>query len=112
MIKKLVVIIALLLTGILPACEKSNQLCGGNNPGKDLLWLKLEIERLSPLAGCNSISRSTYKERTVFIFSNCDPNVNSIPFLFDCNGNKLNLSITDYLELNFTGPIELIWKSK
>lgn len=95
-----------------PSCEKPGVLCGGNDPGKDLPWLKQEISRLSSLTGCNSISRSSYKEQTVFIFSNCDPNINSVPLLFDCDGKPLNLSVADYQELKFTGSIELIWKSQ
>ena len=97
---------------ILAGCEKSaSQLCGGTDPANDLPWLKQEITRLGTLTNCNSISRSTYKEQTVFIFSNCAPNVNSIPFLYDCDGSKLNLSPGDYQDLKFSGNIELIWKS-
>lgn len=99
-------------TTMLFGCEKSNQLCGGNDPKNDLPWLKAEIALLSKSSNCNSISRSTYKENTVFIFSSCDSSsLNSIPFLYDCGGKKLNLLPADYQELKFTGEIELIWKS-
>lgn len=97
----------------LMSCEKSAvKLCGGTDPATDLMWLKQEINRLSTSPNCNSISRSTYKEKTVFIFSNCTPNANSIPFLYDCDGNKLALTPGDYQVLKFTGNIELIWKNK
>lgn len=109
------IVIALLITGSLnlfSGCEeKTNPLCGGSNPATDLPWLKQEISRLSTLNGCNSISRSTYKKETVFIFSNCEPNANSIPFLYRCDGTRLNLGPSDYQDLKFTGGIELIWKS-
>lgn len=96
----------------LMSCEKTSiPLCGGNDPSTELTWLRQEIVRLSTSASCNSISRSTYKEKTVFIFSNCAPNAFSIPFLYDCNGTKLDLSPGDYQELKFTGKIELIWKN-
>jgi hypothetical protein len=109
---KIIGTILVIYIAIFAGCEKStSELCGGNDPANDLLWLKQEITRLSTLTNCNSISRSTYKEQTVFIFSNCAPNVNSIPFLYDCNGNKLNLTPGDYQDLKFSGQIELIWKS-
>ncbi len=91
--------------------EKASPLCGGSDPAGELPWLKQEISRLSTLSGCNSISRSIYEKETVFIFSNCEPNVNSIPFLYRCDGTRLNLEPTDYQDLKFTGSIELIWKS-
>ena len=112
--KQLIILITLIIVmGGNSACKKSSsQLCGGNNPDKNLPWLKKEIEDLSSSPFCSSISRSTYKNQTVFILSNCDPNVDSIPFIFDCNGNKLNLTTEEYRNLNFTGSIELIWKNK
>lgn len=94
------------------SCEKSGGiLCGGDDPANNLTWLKQEINRLSTSGQCQSISRSTYKDQTVFILSNCNPNANSIPFLYDCEGVKLDLSPADYQDLKFTGNIELIWKS-
>lgn len=111
--KPFVIVALLLLTGLNSACDKSySQLCGGDDPDKTLPWLKAEIQRLSSLASCNTISRSTFKNQTVFILSNCDPNVDSMPLLYDCEGNQLDLSAEDYQNLNFTGDIELIWKNK
>ncbi len=112
MINKIISIISVICLISLGACEKSeSKLCGGNDPANDLPWLKQEITRLTTSTHCNSISRSTYKEQTVFIFANCSPNAFSIPFLYDCDGSKLHLSPGDYQELKFTGNIELIWKS-
>ena len=107
------VIILLFFMGLTSACEKSSaQLCGGDEPEKTLPWLRNEIERLSTSEFCYSFSRSTYKNQTVFILATCDPNVDSIPFLYDCDGTKLNLTVEDYQNLNFTGDIELIWKNR
>lgn len=96
---------------LLISCEKSNSLCGGNDPINDLPWLELEISRLSSLKQCYNISRSTYEKQTVFIISNCDPYINSVPILHDCDGKILYLSAEDYQNLKFSGAIELIWKS-
>lgn len=112
--KQLVLVaIILLFTGIYSACEKStSELCGGDQPDKNLPWLKNEIETLSSSPFCNSISRSTYRNQTVFIFSICEPNVDSIPQLYTCDGKKLDLTTKDYQDLSFTGPIDLIWKNR
>ena len=111
--KSLIIFALFFFLGLTSACDKSDsQLCGGNDPDKNLPWLKDEIQRLSSSSFCNSISRSIYKNQTVFIFSNCDPNVDSRPLLYNCEGNELNLSTEDYQNLNFTGDIELIWKNK
>lgn len=111
--KQVIIFALLLLMGLSSACDKSSpQLCGGDDLDKSLPWLKAEIHRLSSSASCNSISRSTYKNQTVFIFSNCEPNVDSTPLLYDCEGNQLSLSAEDYHYLNFIGDIELIWKNR
>lgn len=96
---------------LLLTCEKSNGLCSGNDPMNDLPWLEQEIARLSSLNQCYNVSRSTYQKQTVFIISNCEPNINSVPILYNCDGNVLNLSAADYQNLKFSGSIELIWKS-
>ncbi|NEU08206.1 hypothetical protein GZH53_07775 [Flavihumibacter sp. R14] len=101
--------IAIMITG----CEKStSDHCGGDRPDETLTWLKTRIESLAKSTDCYSISRSTYKGQTVFILSNCQPNVNSIPALYDCDGMQLTLTNGEYQNLNFTGPIELIWKNR
>jgi hypothetical protein len=108
------ILILLVLTGLMTAaCEKSSsEFCGGDRPEKTLTWLKEEIDLRSSSPYCQSISRSTYRNQTVFIFTFCDPNVNSIPQLYDCDGNLLSLTVEEYQNLNFTGPIELIWKNR
>ena len=108
------ILIVLLISGLITAgCEKSTtDLCGAEQPEKTLPWLKGKIDVLSASPQCYSISRSTYKNQTVFIVANCDPNLNSIPSLYNCDGLQLSLTTEDYQNLNFTGPIELVWKNR
>lgn len=109
---KIIGLVLVIYAMSLMSCEKlAVNLCGGSDPATDLMWLNQEINRLSPSPNCNIISRYTYKEKTVFVFSNCTPNANSNPFLYDCDGNKPVLTPGDYQELKFTGNIELIWKN-
>ncbi len=95
------------------SCNKdSSPLCGGDRPEKELAWLKDKIQELSTSPYCYGISRGVYRDRTVFVIMNCEPDMNSIPVLYDCNGMQLNLSTIDYQELKFTGAMELIWKNR
>lgn len=94
------------------SCEKASGLCGGNDPKNDLPWLKVEISRLTNQNQCYTISRSLHNMETVYIILNCEPNVNSVPLLYRCDGSLLNLSEAELNEIKFTGNIELIWKSK
>jgi hypothetical protein len=110
---KLIRILLFLLIASNLSCQKSSSLlCGGDDPDKTLPWLKNKIEALNASPYCFSVSRSTYKNETVFILASCDPLLDSIPLLFDCDGKQLNLTTAEYQNLNFTGPIELIWKNK
>lgn len=65
---KIICAMGLICMMVFGACEKSvSHLCGGDSPAISLPWLRQEITRLSTSTQCNSISRSTYKEKTVFI---------------------------------------------
>ena len=111
--KRPVLIIFFSIFIMITGCEKStSEHCGGNRPDETLIWLKTRIGGLAKSTECYSISRSTYKSQTVFILSNCQPNVNSIPALYDCNGTQLTLTTEEYRNLNFLGPIEFIWKNQ
>lgn len=95
----------------LNSCEKAGRLCGGNDPVNELPWLKIEISRLSSQNKCYTISRSSYNAETVYIISNCEANINTIPLLYRCDGTLINLSESELKGVKFTGKIELIWKS-
>lgn len=95
------------------ACQKaSSPLCGGTDPERSLPWLKEMTDSLSTSTFCYAISRATYQGQSVFILTTCDPFVDSIPFLYDCEGNKLHLTDEDYRNLKFSGEIEPIWRNK
>jgi hypothetical protein len=105
---KRLIILLILFTGFFMSCEKSSSaLCGGTEPHKTLPWLKMEIERINASQICHNISRSTYRDQTIYIIANCDPKANSVPQLFECDGKPF--AAGNYQEIKFTGPIELIW---
>lgn len=89
-------------TCLLLSFEKSNSVCGGNDPMNNLPWLDLEIARLISLNQCYNVSRSTYEKQTVFIITNCEPYINRVTLLYNCDRNVLNLSVADYQNLRFS----------
>jgi hypothetical protein len=111
--KRIWIILIVLASGLVLSCEKSSsELCGGDAPEKTLPWLKQMTDSLSTSPYCFAISRAVYKKQTVFISMTCDPLLDGVPFLYNCEGQKLNLSADDYRELKFTGPMEPIWKNR
>jgi len=110
-VNSIVTILLIVVLLSLNSCEKANRLCGGNDPVNELPWLKVEISRLSSQNKCYTISRSSYNAQTVYIISSCEPNIDSIPLLYRCDGTLINLSESELKEVKFTGKIELIWKS-
>ncbi|MBC7744703.1 MAG: hypothetical protein H7096_06335 [Flavobacterium sp.] len=101
------------IIGFQISCKKTaSEFCGGKNPAESLSWLKTKIQNLNTSTLCQSISRSKYKNQTVFILSSCDPLAIGIPVLYNCEGNQLKLTDAEYQNLGFTGGIELIWKNK
>jgi hypothetical protein len=111
--QKIWIILLVAVTAFSSGCQKSSSpLCGGEDPEKTLPWLKEMTDTLNTSSFCYAISRATYKNQTAFILTTCDPYVDSLPLLYDCDGNKLNLTADDYRELKFTGVIEPIWRNK
>lgn len=110
--KQFIFLLVMVLIVLTISCEKSSPLlCGGTEPVKSLPWLKMEVERINASGYCHTISRATYNNQTVYIVATCDPAIDSIPQLYDCDGNVLNIPGDNYQDIKFTGPVELIWKT-
>lgn len=68
--------------------------CGVDKPLEELLWLKTEIE--SREANTNEdmkycyIVQGTVNNSTVFIYKDCNPLVDKIVLIYDCEGTPLD----------------------
>ncbi len=89
-------IVFLLLTfPLVIACsnDHDDSTCATTNPANDLAWLEEAIAAIeadtSDLAKYFFIEQATFRGATVFVFSNCCPNCNTVVNVFDCQGELL-----------------------
>lgn len=74
------------------ANKKTELICSVKNPIEDLDWLKSEIESLKNKGGkYESIIQNMYKNQIIFIFNNCNPAINSVIPVKDCNGKNIGV---------------------
>ena len=113
---KITIVFSLIL--ILISCsdndDQTNMVCGVDDPTTELDWLKAEIDEreTNPTEDTKYcyISQASYENEAVFIYYDCNPLINKIFLIHDCEGNLLNNTeesqiIFDSLEDSF-----IIWK--
>lgn len=92
---------------ILPAC-------GVVNPLEELPWLKAEKDRRenNPTADTKYcyISQAEYNNQTVFIYFDCNPLINKVIPIYDCEGNLLNDSPENEISFEELTNTIIIWK--
>jgi len=71
------------------SCEEESMYgtCLVENPTQDLEWLREKVQELQKSEYCQFVQRGTLHGRPVFVLGNCDPNINSISSVYDCEGN-------------------------
>jgi hypothetical protein len=103
-------ILILLLVSLISCKEdKVNKNCNVDDPVNELRWLKAMTEELnsSTFSKYNYILQGDYNGGTVFIVTNCCPMCNSIPVVYDCDGDRLDDAST--AEIKNT---KRVWLSK
>jgi len=92
-------ILPIIVLVLLFSCRESESptSCATSNPVEDLPWLKEQINTSasSGLADYVYLIQGTYKGETVFSFLNCCPFCRFVPQVLDCQGNVINVSISD-----------------
>ena len=110
----------LLTVVILFSCTKDDELpiiaaCGVDNPVEDLNWLKTEINRreTNPSADMKycSITLDQYENQVVFVYNDCNPVIDKIIPILNCDGEVLNNS-ESLLNLGERINRTIIWKPK
>ncbi|MGJ8733526.1 MAG: hypothetical protein ACSHW4_10285 [Cellulophaga sp.] len=90
--------------------DKSTELiCSTENPIEDLDWLKSEIESFGKY---ESVVQNTYENKTIFIFNNCNPRINSVIPVKDCTGKNIGIIGKDQenIPFNILQNGTIIWK--
>ncbi len=93
---------------------ETNAACGVDNPTAQLTWLRTEIERReqdggSALRYCY-ILQGELAGATVFVYEDCNPLVNKIIPILDCEGVQLN-NQENPIGLNTIENRKIIWKT-
>ena len=103
---------AIIFSIALISCEKdenndteSNK-CNVSNPIEDLDWLKQEIDDVKQDEYSYYVM-ATYEGETVFYYGNCNPVINYISIVRNCNGDSLGLTNDLYDELT---DVSTLWK--
>lgn len=81
------------------SCSNTNDIpvvaaCGVENPIEDLDWLRAEINRReenpSPEMQYCFITIEEYENQTVFVYNDCNPRIDKIIPILNCDGAILN----------------------
>lgn len=67
--------------------------CDFSDPTEDLLWLKdiIDDREANPTEGMRYcfISQAKLRRKTVFIFGDCNPAIDKVVFIIDCEGEPI-----------------------
>jgi len=89
------VYIILLISVLFSSCNKFDiPKCSFNDATQELPWLKEIIDERNANPTENMkycyITQGKFKRKTVFIFYDCNPAINKIAFLIDCEGETIS----------------------
>lgn len=87
--------------------------CGVDNPIEELAWLKSEIDNRNQsnresMKYCY-IVQGEYEGETVFVYEDCDPAVNKIVPVFNCDGVVINTD-GNSIGLDNINNKTIVWK--
>jgi len=91
--------------------------CSVDNPVEDLAWLKADIEEREQNINENSkyyyIVQLIYKEESIIIYANCDPLIDSILPIFNCEGENIGYVGDENFSFgfDFLNKGQIIWKT-
>ncbi|RNI26194.1 DUF6970 domain-containing protein [Rufibacter latericius] len=83
--------LCLLCLFVLTSCEEETicKTCEVGNPVQEIGWLNAKAQQLEQSDYCQFVQTGNWEGRTVFVLGNCDPLINSISSVYDCDGNLL-----------------------
>jgi len=97
--------------------NQSKAFCSVNNPVVDLGWLKAEIEEREQNITTSSkyfyISQSVYNDEQIIIYGNCDPLINSVYTVYNCQGERIGIigSRSQDFPFEVITDGQIIWKT-
>jgi len=95
----------LLMSFVYISCKK-DQNCNVSDPIEELAWLKESIDEVKH-DEYSYFMMAKYKKETVFYYGNCNPAINYVSYILNCNGEQLGYTNELYNDLT---DIKLIWE--
>lgn len=87
--------------------------CGITNPLVELEWLRTEIDKRKEEVTEDSkycyILQAIHKGKTIFLYQDCNPFINKVIPILDCEGNSLGFLGGDILSIDITNS-SIIYK--
>ena len=84
----------------------SDEICNVSNPAEDLDWLKEAIDNVEN-DEYSYFAMADYNGETVFYYGNCNPLINFVSIVMNCNGENLGNTNDLYDDLT---DIEILWQ--
>lgn len=89
--------------------------CSVNNPTVDLVWLKTEIEQREQNIDTSSkycyISQALYQGQAIIIYGDCNPEIDKVMFIYDCNGDIIGTLGDTSFPFEILKTHKIIWKT-
>ncbi|SMG35742.1 hypothetical protein SAMN05661096_02372 [Marivirga sericea] len=89
------------------AIQYAENLCNVRNPETELIWLKNAIEEFQD-DQYSYFNSAQYEGNVVFFSGNCNPSINYVSFVQNCNGDTLGFTNEISSDLD---KIKLLWKA-
>ena len=92
--------------------------CSTENPTENLAWLKDEInereQNITQFSKYDYIVQSTHDGETIIIYANCNPLVNSVLPVYNCEGEFVAIigSRNQDIPFEVLSAGQIIWKTK
>ncbi|QHL88642.1 hypothetical protein GU926_14880 [Nibribacter ruber] len=69
--------------------EEVKRTCDVARPTENIKWLRERVQELERSNRCQVVRQGTYNGHSVFVIGSCEPGVNSINSVYDCEGSLL-----------------------
>ncbi|MCW3787629.1 hypothetical protein [Plebeiibacterium sediminum] len=104
-------LLALIISVTFNSCDKADDndkvdICDVSNPAEDIPWLKNAIDDVKEDEYAYYV-KAVYNGATVFYYGNCNPVVDYISIVQNCDGDNLGFTNEFYDDLT---DISVIWK--
>ncbi len=104
--------VLLFLGTAITSCDEESNLCAGENPVENLDWLKELVAEATvnpEQAKYEYYKRALYKGDIIFYYGNCNPAINYVASVYNCEGKLIGYIEDFYDDLV---DMDVVWKAE